>query len=143
MNDIQIIKLTIPVIPATKKNSQRVVKVNNRVLILPSAKYVEFENRIKNYVKELKYCEINTPINLCAVFYMPTRRRVDLTNLLEAIDDALVKAGILADDNCTIIVSHDGSRVKYDKANPRIEITITPSNDVETEFLGGKKRNEK
>jgi len=142
MNDIQIIKFKIPVTPVTKKNSQRVVKVNNRVLILPSAKYVDFENRIIKYVKELKYCEINTPISLCAVFYMPTRRRVDLTNLLEAIDDALVKAGILADDNCTIIVSHDGSRVKYDKSNPRIEITITPSNDVETEFLGGKKKRE-
>ena len=55
---------------------------------------------------------------------MPTRRRVDLTNLMEAAHDVLVAAGILADDNNTIIVSVDGSRVLYDKANPRTEIFI-------------------
>ena len=47
------------------------------------------------------------------------------TNLLEAIDDIMVKAGLLVDDNFTIIQSHDGSRVFYDKNNPRTEIRIT------------------
>ena len=56
---------------------------------------------------------------------MPTRRKTDLTNLLEAVDDILVHAGIIADDNYTIIASHDGSRVLYDKYRPRTEITIT------------------
>lgn len=57
---------------------------------------------------------------------MPSRRRVDLTNLLESADDALVAAGVLADDNSQIIVSHDGSRVLYDKDSPRTEVTISP-----------------
>lgn len=30
------------------------------------------------------------------------------------------------DDNSQIIVSHDGSRVLYDKDNPRTEVTISP-----------------
>ena len=55
---------------------------------------------------------------------MPTRRIVDLTNLEEAIDDILVKYGVLKDDNSRILVSHDGSRVLYDKDNPRTEVTI-------------------
>ena len=55
---------------------------------------------------------------------MPTKRKCDLTNLLEAVDDVLVKHGIVADDNYTIIESHDGSRVLYDKENPRTEIYI-------------------
>lgn len=42
------------------------------------------------------------------------------------MDDALVAAGVLADDNSQIIVSHDGSRVLYDKDNPRTEVTISP-----------------
>ena len=58
-------------------------------------------------------------------FIMPTRRRVDLTNLLESIDDVLVRAGVLKDDHSGIIVSHDGSRVLYDKDNPRTEVSIT------------------
>ena len=61
---------------------------------------------------------------VATVFYMPTRRRVDLTNLMEAAHDTLVAAKILADDNNTIIASVDGSRVMYDKENPRTEIFI-------------------
>jgi Holliday junction resolvase RusA-like endonuclease len=56
---------------------------------------------------------------------MQTRRKVDLTNLLNAINDILVKYEILADDNSSIVFSMDGSRVFYDKENPRTEITIT------------------
>lgn len=55
---------------------------------------------------------------------MPTKHRVDLVNLLEATCDVLVKADVLEDDNSKIVASHDGSRVLYDKANPRAEIYI-------------------
>ena len=68
---------------------------------------------------------IADPVEVKCLFYMPTRRKVDLTNLLEAIDDILVYAGTLADDNSSIIVSHDGSRVLYDKENPRTEVYIS------------------
>ena len=47
-----------------------------------------------------------------------------MTNLLEAIDDVMVKYGLLADDNFSVIESHDGSRILYDKDNPRTEVTI-------------------
>ena len=57
---------------------------------------------------------------------MKTHRRVDLVNLLEATDDILVSCGVLKDDNAKIIVSHDGSRVYYDKEAPRAEIFINP-----------------
>ena len=60
---------------------------------------------------------------------MPTRHRVDLVNLLEATCDILVECGLLADDNSKIVVSHDGSRVEYDKYNPRVEIEITPAEE--------------
>ena len=60
---------------------------------------------------------------------MPTRRRCDLANHIEAIHDILVKAKILADDNYTIIASVDGSRVLCDKANPRTEIFIEEMSD--------------
>ena len=61
---------------------------------------------------------------------MPTRAKCDLTNHLEAIDDIMVKAGLLADDNFTVVESHDGSRVLYDKERPRTEIIITKNNEV-------------
>lgn len=62
---------------------------------------------------------------------MPTRHRVDLTNLLEATDDLLVHWGVLQDDNSRIVASHDGSRVLYDHDNPRAEIYITDIDEDE------------
>lgn len=55
---------------------------------------------------------------------MPTRRKVDKTNLESAIMDVLVDAKILADDNRNIVAATDGTRVYYDKENPRTEIYI-------------------
>ena len=63
---------------------------------------------------------------------MPTRRRVDLVNLLEATCDILVHYGMLKDDNSGVVVSHDGSRVRWDKEHPRVEITLE-----EPEVTGG------
>ena len=68
---------------------------------------------------------IDTPVNVQVHFYMQTRRRVDGLNLLASVDDLLTEAGILEDDNAKIVIGHDGSRVFYDKENPRMEITIT------------------
>lgn len=55
---------------------------------------------------------------------MPNRRRVDLLNLLAATMDILVKGKVLEDDNSAIVVSHDGSRVRVDRENPRVEVEI-------------------
>lgn len=122
-----MVKFTIKLPPITKKNSQRIAinKRTGKPFILPSEKYKEYEKNALWFIPKNIY--INSPVNIKCLFYMPTKRKVDLTNLLEAIDDILVKAGLLADDNYTIIESHDGSRVLYDKENPRTEIEITES----------------
>ena len=62
-------------------------------------------------------------------FFIETKRKIDLPNLLNAIDDAMVKSGLIVDDNRDIIAAHDGSRVFHDKFNPRIEIIITELKD--------------
>ena len=67
---------------------------------------------------------IDTPVILLCNFFMQTRRKVDLSNLYEGIQDVLVATGVLADDNHTIVVGHDGSRVHYDRENPRTEVSI-------------------
>ena len=58
-------------------------------------------------------------------FYLPDNRRRDLTNYLEAVQDILVKYKIIRDDRWKIVYSVDGSRIKIDKENPRVEIEIT------------------
>ena len=47
-----------------------------------------------------------------------------LKKLVEATDDILVRAGVLADDCASVVAGHDGSRVLLDRQRPRVEIEI-------------------
>lgn len=122
------VELLIKGRPYTKKNHQQIRKTGNgRRFIASSDEYLAYEERA---LWQLRFIadHIDVPCNVKCVYYMPTRHRVDLVNLLEATCDILVKAGVLKDDNSNIVAGHDGSRVKYDKANPRVEITIEKVN---------------
>lgn len=113
--------------PRTKKNSMRVFRNGSRTRVAPSQAYKDYEAACLIQTQPEARRRISEPVNVRCVYYMRTRRRVDLTNLLSATMDILVAAGVLMDDNCSIAVSHDGSRVFYNKARPRAEITITPA----------------
>ena len=119
-------KLCIEGTPVTKKNSMKIIMVRGKMRLSQSDRY-------KAYVKLAWYQllphrpvkPIDYPVNVRCVYYMPTNRRVDLTNLLAATMDILVDAHVLADDNAKIVVGHDGSRVEYRATEPRVEIEIT------------------
>lgn len=113
------IQITIPITPVTKKNHQQIMRSSKtgKPFVMPSAEYRQYEAQAVWHCKRAAisagvHKPIDTPCEVRCLFYMPSRRRVDLTNLL-------------ADDNSQIIVSHDGSRVLYDKDNPRTEVSIT------------------
>jgi Holliday junction resolvase RusA-like endonuclease len=119
-----MIKFTLDVIPRTKKNSQQIIFTKGRRIIIPSKQYQKFETECLKQIEDKYRQTIDYPVNVKATFYMQTRRRVDLTNLLEALDDVLVKAEVLEDDCRDIIASHNNSIVLYDKDMPRIEVEI-------------------
>lgn len=127
-----MIHLTIQGVPRTKKNSQRICtnKKTGRPFITPSTAYKKYAKIAGSYISGMMRQKIDYPVNVKCVYYMPTRRAVDLVNLLEASLDILVKYGVLADDNSNIVVSHDGCAVKHDKDNPRVEIYITRKETV-------------
>lgn len=115
--------IVIPIDPKTKKNSQQIIKVKGRPIIIPSKQYRDYEKEAISYI-EAPEKPIDYGVNVKCIFYMRTKRKVDLSNLISAISDILVRAGVLADDNSEIIVGYDGSRVYYDKENPRTEVEI-------------------
>lgn len=118
-------KIIINEIPRSKKNSMQIVKIKGRPILIPSKQYKEYEKACGKYLNDITAEPIDYPVEVKCLYYMPTRHRVDLTNLMEATHDVLVKYGVLADDNRDIICSVDGSRVFYDKENPRTEIEIS------------------
>lgn len=123
--------------PRTKKNNLRIAGSGEKCPVCrkPERQWVAQSNQYMKYEKE---CEeqlfqvfaggitngIATPVNCKYLFYMGTKRKVDGLNLSAAIDDILVKFGLLKDDNSEIVIGHDGTRVFYDKDNPRVEIEI-------------------
>ena len=143
------IVINIPVEARPKKNNPRILwkkadkpfqikfgkwvacEIGYRPMIIPSEGNEEFETAIMPYFKEVLKTTgiINYPINVQAIYYRSSKHKIDLSNLHEALHDAMVKAGLILDDNRDIIAAHDGSRVFYDKFNPRIEITITEMKD--------------
>lgn len=131
------IKYTIKLTPITKKNSQQILinPKTGRPFIMPSQKYKEYEREAGWFLKPLPPRPIECSLNVKCLFYLPTRRRTDLTNLLEAVDDLLVHYKIIADDHYGIVTSHDGSRCYWDKDNPRTEITITKYISTEGEQM--------
>lgn len=117
--------LRLELLQSQKKNSQQIIinKGTGRPMIIQSKRYREYEKECGWFIQG-KGEKINEPVTVKCLFYMPTKRRVDLTNLLNAILDILVKYEVIADDNSNIVYSMDGSRVLYDKENPRTEVTI-------------------
>lgn len=116
-------RIVIPLAPRTKKNSQQIIMVKGRPMIIPSKAYKQYEKDCGVFLTHVE--PFLSPCNVKCLYYMPTRRRVDLVNLIEATCDILVHYGILIDDNSNYVVGHDGSRVLYDKENPRTEIYLT------------------
>ena len=121
------LSLTLWGAPRTKKNSQS-IRCNPRTgrrFISPSEAYRAYETDCLRQIPGKARQRIDLPVNVRCVYYMPTNRRVDLTNLLAATMDILVDARVLADDNAKSVVGHDGSRVEYRATEPRVEIEIT------------------
>ena len=115
-------KFVIELEPRTKKNHSQIVKGR----LIPSKQYTIYRKEaLKLLLAQERPSEpINYPVNIKAVYYMATRRRVDKTNLEGALMDILVDAGILEDDNYKIAYSTDGSYVTVDKERPRTEVEI-------------------
>lgn len=120
--------------PRTKKNHQMIAGKGERCPICGKFKtqWIRQGKAHDKYAEkalwQLRPCPgnpIDYKVNVKCLFYMQTKREVDQLNLLATIDDLLVNAKILKNDNSKIVHSHDGSRVLYDKNNPRVEITIT------------------
>lgn len=148
------IHIVIPGQPVVKKNTHRISvfikdkktgrkKVRPYPLYYYTERWKEWAGRaiIACYNFKEKHPEYIYPItdriNLKVLFYLNNLRTVDLSALYEGIQDVLAgNAGIqsklapesyqiLFDDSFKYIGSHDGSRIFWDKQNPRTEVFIT------------------
>ena len=123
--------IKIPLMCRSKKNSQE-IHINCRTgkpFVSQGKLYKQFEAECGYYL--LKYKKnISVPINLKCTFYVKDKRKRDIVNLLNAIQDILVEYGVIADDNYNIVKSVDGSRIIYEKGREETIIEIEREEDV-------------
>ena len=128
----------IPLDPRSKKNAHRISGCGKRCPVCGkyAKQFIRNGNTTTDYAfKAVQYLQpkppkpINGPVWLVYKLYTATWHRKDDLNLYEALDDILVSNGILKDDDRKKIRSRDGSRVFYDKENPRAEIYIYKYNE--------------
>ena len=140
----ELARYVIPLDPKTKKNSHRIAGCGPRCpvcgkyskqFVRNADKTTEFAFSAAKYLHPKPAKPLNGPVHLIYRIYTGTKHRKDDLNLYEALDDILVKNGILKDDDRNTIRNRDGSRVFYDKDNPRAEIMIYEYKESEDQWL--------
>ncbi len=139
---MELYRYTIRLDPRTKKNHQKIAGIGSRCpvckkharqFIRQSTANDKYNFEAVRFLHPRPDKPLDGPVSVKYHFYMQTRRKVDECNLTAEVDDLLVNAGIISDDNAKVLIHHDGTRVFYDKANPRTEIWIYEYKEEEDE----------
>ena len=73
-------------------------------MIIPSKDFKAYSAACMRHLPHTLKPRIAERVNVCCVYYMPSRRRVDLLNLLEATCDIPRRGrNFLLDDNASIV----------------------------------------
>jgi len=113
----------------SSKNSKRIVHFGNKTAIIPSKAYMSSvkpleQQLVLNRYKWLKEIEnASKPLKIGFKIYRKTKRRFDYANLIQGLQDLMVKCNWLIDDNADELIP---VFIPYevDKNNPRTDIFL-------------------
>lgn len=113
----------------SSKNSRRILRAGNRLIVAKSAvaKAQETELIYKLNVNRGIWQELitgkNYPLKVEFLIYRKTKRRFDYVNIVQNLLDCMVKADYLLDDDADHIIPFF-KQYQIDKNKPRVEIKI-------------------
>lgn len=105
----------------SKKNSRVLSYVNGRIRSFPNKQYTQWHKRVIWTLPNIRFERVDL---ITVDFWMPDKRRTDLTNKVESIMDLLVDAGMIPDDNCEIVRSLLLRYQGIDRENPHVDIKL-------------------
>lgn len=128
-----IANFVIPSSPATKKNSNQIIKVKGFIKVLPSKRFLDYQKYCEPYLEPIKR---DTPLD----FGISIKIRVatgkwivpDYTNICQALGDILQHCDVITNDKWIHWTDGDIKNnipdehwfIGVDKENPRMEIEI-------------------
>ena len=113
----------------SSKNSKRIVKFGNKMALIASKQYMASVKPIEqqlvlNRGKWLRMAEgYEKPLKVVFKIYRKTHRKFDYVNIIQGLQDLMVKCGWIPDDNADEIIPVF-QPYDVDKNNPRVEIFI-------------------
>ena len=131
-----IFSLTIPSSPATKKNSNRIIRNKGFLKVIPSKRFLDYQKYCQTFFEAIRNPKDNQVINFGISVKIrvatDTYRVGDYTNYCQALGDILQHCGIIENDKW--IHWTDGPSINnipkehwfigVDKERPRIEIEV-------------------
>ncbi len=117
--------IIIPGQTPSHKNSKRMFASKKTGKIFPANndKYLAWKDLAVVNLKNSRV-KIVGPIGVAATFFCEDNRPRDLDNMLASVQDALVSADVLADDNVKKLPFVFAKSGGVDKKNPRAEISF-------------------
>ena len=84
-----------------------------------------WQNDVAKQLLQYRQHKFIEPVSIVYKFYCGDNRRRDIDNMIASINDALVKSGLIVDDDWKHL-SIGSAEGEYDKDNPRAELWIDP-----------------
>lgn len=113
----------------SSKNSKRIVHFGNRPALIASKAYMSSVKPIEQQLMLNRYKWLNEtenvpkPLKIGFKIYRKTKRRFDYVNIIQGLQDLMVKCRWLEDDNADEIIPIFYP-YEVDKNNPRVDIFI-------------------
>jgi len=104
--------------------------MNGRIINIPSEQYKNWHKQASQQL--IGVDKIDGVCEIQIEFFMPDKRKADLTNKAESILDLLVDVGIIKDDSWKYVPSLFLRFNCVDKENPRAEIWVRTQENKET-----------
>lgn len=113
----------------SSKNSKQIIRCGNRMALVPSKAFRDHSAPIEqqlilnrqNWVQEIKNAQ--KPLKIVFKIYRKTHRRFDYVNIVQGLQDFMVKYGWIPDDNADEIIPVF-EPYEVDSKNPRVEISV-------------------
>ena len=121
------IRLTLFGDVPSKKNSKRVFRHprTGRTVVLSSKGHDAWHSaNISRLIGCSERVDETQVVELSVIMFYATTRRKDLDNALASVQDLLVDAGILPDDDFRHVVRVSAEFGGIDRANPRVDVEI-------------------